>query len=212
MSMPPPSPSTPPPTRGPRATIVPELEAFKYMTDGLVEARKAIDQGLLYAAVVMAYVVTDGVLNFVCERRKRPECCQSDYLDQKASCLRNRGALSDAAHAAVMTIFGNTDERNDFIHFNATVQARAARLHETAVRKCNALEALLTDLFTYTREKGVVSGTNRDLWPPTRAIKAHIDFTESGEEAQHSVRPASTSPTPPHEAPEAPGGGAVPTA
>lgn len=153
------------------------------MTAGMVDCRKALDLGLHYAAIALAYVVTDGVLNFVCGKRSKPECRTNDYLDAKAACLHRRGALSDVGFAAVRSVFGNIAERNNFLHFNPTVERDPSVLKAKAEEKCAALETLLSDLFACTVQRGVLSAVNRELWPRKREVAAYIDF-EAGWRAQ----------------------------
>lgn len=162
-----------------RATIVPSEGFF---TSGMAEARKALDHGFPYAAIVLAYAVTEGVLNFVCERRLQPKCRGKKYLGDKAACLHKSRALSDVALAAVLAVHGSRDERNNFLHFNATVETQPDALRAKAEGKCAGLEALLADLFAYDVKEGVVQRKHPEVWPKGAVVGAYIDFTATWEE------------------------------
>ncbi len=164
----------------------------------MADARKAVEHGLHYAAIVLAYAVTEGVLNFVCERRSQATCRGKKYLDEKALCLHKKGALSAAARAAVLVVHGSRKERNDFLHFNETVEADPAALKVKADEKCAALEALLTDLFAYDPKGGVVQRKHPELWPKGAVVAAHIDFTATWDEMERRASTANPeSPTSP---------------
>ena len=74
-------------------------------------------------------------------------------------------------------MFGSQAERNNFLHFNPTVETDPAVLHAKAEEKCAALETMLTDLFAYRVENRVIKPEHRDLWPKEEKVPVFIDFT-----------------------------------